>query len=91
MELKDVVLPKWALETKRGWGMLIVFAGTVVPFINMYGAQYGIHIEPPMVALLGEAVGSVISSVGVAVGAVLWVWGSMRPTAPITALPPKAE
>jgi hypothetical protein len=91
MELKDVAAPKWALETKRGWGMLLTFAGTLVPFINMFGAKYGITVEAPMVALFGEAIGNVISSVGVATGVVLWVWGTMRPTAPITALPPKAE
>jgi hypothetical protein len=90
MELKDVVQPKWALETKRGWGMVLTFAGTVVPFINLYGAKYGVNIEPPMIALFGEAVGNVISAVGVATGVVLWVWGSMRPTAQITTLPPKA-
>ena len=90
MELKDVVQPKWVMETKRGWGMVLTFAGTVVPLVNLYGAQYGIHIEPPMIALFGEAVGNVISSVGVAIGVVLWVWGSFRPTAPLNAMPPKA-
>jgi hypothetical protein len=91
MELKDIVQPKWVMATKRGWGMLLTFAGTVVPLINLYGAQYNIHVEPPMVSLLGEAVGNVISSVGVAAGVVLWVWGSFRPTAPVTVAPPKAE
>lgn len=90
MELKDIEKPKWALETKRGWGMVLTFAGTLMPVITIYSKQwFGVAIDAPMVALVGEAVSGVIDAVAVAAGVVLWVWGSFRPTAQINVLPPK--
>jgi hypothetical protein len=90
MEIKDVVKPKWALETKRGWGMVLTFAGTVMPMVNMWLATKGVHVDAPMITLFGEAVNQLIDSVAVVAGVALWVWGSFRPTAPVTVLPPKA-
>jgi hypothetical protein len=90
MELKDIVQPKWVAETKRGWGMILTFAGTVLPMVNMWvQSKTGVAIDAPMVALFGEAVNNVISSVGTFVGVCLWVWGSFRPTAPVTLMPRK--
>lgn len=87
MELKDIVKPKWALETKRGWGMALTFVGTAMPFVTVMAKQYfGINIDAGMVALVGEAVTNLIDSVAVVSGVVLWVWGSFRPTAPLTLL-----
>jgi hypothetical protein len=92
MDIKDIEKPKWAMATKRGWGMALTFAGTLLPFVNMWVKnKTGVEIDAPMVALVGEAVGGVIDAVAVATGVVLWVWGSFRPSAPITVLPPKAE
>lgn len=93
MELKDIEEPKWALATKRGWGMLLTGASVILPFANEYAkAHWNFAIDAPMVALVGQAVSGVIDSVGLAVGTGLWVWGSMRPSsaAPLTVLPPKA-
>jgi hypothetical protein len=89
MELKDVVKPKWAMETKRGWGMLLTFVGTAMPFVTLMAKQYlGVNIDAPMIALVGEAVNQLIDSVAVVSGVVLWVWGSFRPTssAPLSLL-----
>lgn len=86
----DMVPPKWVLSTKRGWGMLITFVSTMLPVVSVWLAAKGINIEPGMVTQLGEAVGNLIEQVGVVVGLVLWVWGSFRPTAPITMVPPEA-
>lgn len=92
MDLKDIVAPKWVLSTKRGWGMVLTFAGSLLPFVNMWvKAKTGIEIDAPMVALIGEAMANAIDAVGVLVGVLLWVWGSFRPTAPLTVLPPKTE
>jgi hypothetical protein len=87
MELKDVAKPKWMLETKRGWGMVLTFIGTTLPFVSMLAHQYlGVKIDAPMVALVGEAVNQLIDSAAVVIGVFLWVWGSFRPTAPIALL-----
>jgi hypothetical protein len=52
-------------------------------------AKTGVAIDAPMVALVGEAFTNMITSVGTFAGVCLWVWGSFRPTSPITALPSK--
>lgn len=92
MELKDVTAPKWVFATKRGWGMALTFLASVLPFVNVFVKKYtGIEIDAPMVSLVGEAVTHLIDSVGLAVGVALWVWGSFRPTAPLTVMPTKAE
>ena len=91
MELKDVVAPKWVLSTKRGWGMLLTFAGTALPFVNMYANQwFGVHIDAPMISLVGDSVTNLLNDFGTFVGVCLWVYGSFRPTAPLQALPVKA-
>ena len=90
MELKDIVEPKWALQTHRGWGMLITFLSTGLPFVNVYAQQWlGHGIDPGVVSLLGEAGARLIDDIGIAVGVCVWVYGTFFPTAPITVLPPK--
>lgn len=90
MELKDIEKPKWALETKRGWGMALTFLGTAMPFVTVMAKQYfDINIDAAMVAVVGEAVSQLIDSVAVVAGVVLWVWGSFRPTAPLQLVPVK--
>lgn len=89
MEIKDVVQPKWVMSTKRGWGMLLTFVSTMLPMLNIWLSGKGINIDGPMVAIFGEAVTQLIDAIGLVVGVALWVWGSFRPTAPVTVLPPK--
>lgn len=89
MEMKDVVAPKWVMSTKRGWGMALTFVSTLMPMINVWLAGWGVHLDAPMVALIGEAGTQLIDSLGLAVGVALWVWGSFKPTAPLTVAPPK--
>jgi hypothetical protein len=85
--ISEVVPPKWALETKRGWGMVITFVTTVLPIVNTWvSAKWGIQLDAPFVMAFGEAVTSMIDSVGLVVGLALWFVGSMRPTAPLTLL-----
>ena len=92
MELKDIVEPKWALATKRGWGMLLAGVSTVLPFVNEYTkGKWGVSIDAPVVALAGEVGANLIDAVGLAVGYGLWIWGTFRPSAPLTVLPPKAD
>jgi hypothetical protein len=81
------VTPKWVLETKRGWGMVLTFATTVLPIVNSWvSAKWGVSLDAPFVMALGDAVTSMIDSVGLVIGLVLWFVGSMRPTAPLTLL-----
>lgn len=89
MDMKDVVPPKWVLSTKRGWGMFITFVMTLLPMLNVWLTSKGIEISAPMVQLVGSGVAGVIDAVGILIGIALWVWGSFRPTAPLTVLPPK--
>jgi len=84
MELKDVVAPKWVLSTKRGWGMVLTFVGTALPFVNVYATQWlGHPLDAGMVALVGQSVTNFIEAVGQVAGVALWVYGSFRPTAPL--------
>lgn len=89
MEIKDVVAPKWVPTTKRGIGMIVTFFTAVLPILSGWLATKGVHIDAPMVALFGQALGNVVDAVGTFVGLVLWVWGSFKPTAPLAVLPPK--
>lgn len=91
MELKDISQPKWVPTTKRGVGMILAFFTTLLPFISGYvKVHYGVTLDAPLVALFGEVLTNLITTVGTVVGFVLWVWGSFRPTGPLTVLPPKA-
>lgn len=78
--------PKWVLETKRGWGMLIAAVVMIVPFVNQY---LGLGIDAAVVGTLGETVTKLIDAVAAVVATVLMIWGMWRPTAPLTLLPPK--
>lgn len=88
-DMVDVVPPKWVMTTKRGWGMFITFVVTLLPMLNLWLASKGWEVTIPMVQTIGSAGVGVIEAVGFAVGVALWVWGSFRPTAPLTVLPPK--
>jgi len=88
VEMKDIVAPKWMMATKRGWGMVIAGLSAGLPMFSWWLAGKGINVDLPMITLFGETVSQMLDSVGLVVGFVLWVWGSMRPTAPITVLPP---
>lgn len=85
--MTDVMQPKFVLSTKRGWGMVITAVTTAIPVVNLFGASKGIHIDGPMVALVGQSVGAALDAIGVACGVMLWVWGSFKPTAPLTLFP----
>lgn len=90
MDLKDVVAPKWIFATKRGWGMVITFVTTMLPMLNVWMSGMGYSIDPGLVSLVGETGAQLLDTVGLVIGVALWVWGSFRPTAPITVLPPQA-
>lgn len=85
MDIKDIVPPKPFEATKRGWGLIAAAVAAVLPYVNGLIADItGIHIDAPIVALVGEAVTRIIDAVGVGAGVALFVWGSIFPTAPLT-------
>lgn len=87
----EITKPKFILDTKRGWGMLITGVAAMVPFLSYYvEAWTGVKLDAAMVAMLGEAGVMVIDAAATVVGVGLWVWGSFRPTAPLVVNPANA-
>lgn len=77
----DITPTVWVLNTKRGWGMLIVGATGFVNFISPIIEQYtGIKIDAPMLATIGDVGQQVIEHAAYIVGGLLMVWGMFRPT-----------
>ncbi len=80
--------PKWVLTTKRGIGMLMVVLASVMPVAGAWvKAKWGWEVDAPMVAVFGERLYGVVDAVALVSGFVLWVWGSFRPTAPLSVTP----
>jgi len=83
--MDEIMQPKWVLATKRGWGMTITGLTSLLPLLDTWvSMKWGVHISAPVVDLVGQAGTHVLDAIGMAVGVVLWVWGSFRPTAPLT-------
>jgi len=90
VDMTEIVPPKWWLATKRGWGMLItgVMAGLPLAAGLIY-SWFGVNITPEMVSNVNTAVLDWIEATGTVIGVALWVYGSFRPTAPLTVGKPK--
>lgn len=85
MQIKDVVMPKWFLDTKRGIGMVMA---AMPPLVGFVGAYFGVTVD---VATVGTLVTGVVDWVGFGIQVVgygLWAYGSMYPTAPLTLMRP---
>lgn len=81
--------PKWWLETKRGWGMLITAVMGLITYAGPLLSQWtGIPIDAAFVGLVGQVVANLLEAIGFCIGFYLWVVGSFRPTAPITVTKP---
>jgi len=85
MNMSDVMQPKWWLATKRGWGILLAGGATFIP---MVATLVGLPIDASTVGVGGEIVTNWLESTGQLIGFGLLVWGSFRPTAPLSVTKP---
>ena len=84
VDMTEIVPPKWWLQTKRGWGMVITFVTAVLPVFGVWvSSLLGVDITPDLVSALDSVVLRWIEASGTVLGLALWVWGSFRPTAPL--------
>jgi hypothetical protein len=84
--LPTYATPKWWLDTKRGIGMFMVATGHAVPAIAMMVATFfniDLHLDAAAWAEFGTTVAAWFDLTWTIVGYVLWVIGSIWPTAPL--------
>lgn len=79
--MTDVMQPKWWLDTKRGIGMAMLALGQAVPII---GAWFGVTVDAAMVGDLAANIAQWFDVTWNVIGGVLLLWGSWRPTAPLS-------
>jgi hypothetical protein len=72
--------PKIWYDTKRGVGMAMVGLGTLVPVL---AAWFGVTVDPAVVGELGAEMAKWFDITWNVVGTVIWVVGSIWPTAPL--------
>lgn len=74
------VQPKFILKSMSIWGVIVMAASYVAPIVGTLTGLAGhpVDVPPGDIQTVGTSVGTAIQSVGMAIGAILGVWGRYR-------------
>jgi hypothetical protein len=85
MTMSEIMQPKWWLDTKRGIGMAMAAAGTIVPLLAGY---MGVTIDAATVGQLAAEIAKWFDVTWNVIAYGLMIYGMWRPSAPLSLTKP---